>query len=224
MAPRAWLILALAGACAAPPAHAAVFAMVRAQPDAITVMDPAAVETPPGAANLRRAYSVTVQKSLVAEGPQQPGYVRTLNEYDCAARTLRWKSFSVYSRFGDLVIRKDNPAETWETPAAGSEGEASLRLVCDHANRWSAMAAGSLSASTNCSAPGSLSAGPSPEPRRANRPRQVTPPRPISSSSPARVEGPALSAGAAAKATAIRQKITAAAVSGSNHPLRPLRT
>lgn len=145
MAPRAWLILALAGACAAPPAHAAVFAMVRAQPDAITVMDPAAVETPPGAANLRRAYSVTVQKSLVAEGPQQPGYVRTLNEYDCAARTLRWKSFSVYSRFGDLVIRKDNPAETWETPAAGSEGEASLRLVCDHANRWSAMAAGSLS-------------------------------------------------------------------------------
>ena len=140
MAPRAWLFLTLAGAglATAPASQAAVFAMVRAEPDTITVMDPAAVEAVPGAGNLRRAYSVTVQKTLVSDGPQQPGYVRTLNEYDCAARMIRWKSFSVYSRFGDLVIHKDNADQTWSPTPPGSEAEASTRLVCDHANKWSA--------------------------------------------------------------------------------------
>jgi hypothetical protein len=147
MAPRAWLILALAilGACAAPMAEAAVYAMVREQPDAITVMDPAAIETTLGADSLRRAYSVTVQKTLTSEGPQQPGYVRTLNEYDCAQRRVRWKSFWVYSRFGDLVIHKDNADDAWSAAPAGSEAEASTRLVCDHANKWAAVAAGSIS-------------------------------------------------------------------------------
>ena len=147
MTPRAWLFLTLAGAglATAPASQAAVFAMVRAEPDTITVMDPAAVEPVPGADNLRRAYSITVQKTLVSEGPQQPGYVRTLNEYDCAARMVRWKSFSVYSRFGDLVIHKDNADQTWSPTPPGSEAEASTRLVCDHANKWSAVAATSLS-------------------------------------------------------------------------------
>lgn len=147
MAPRAWLILALAGAVAgaAAPVEAAVYAMVRAEPDAITVMDPAGVETVSGSDSLRRAYSVTVQKSLVSGAPQQPGYVRTLNEYDCAARQVRWKSFSVYSRFGDLVIHKDNASDAWQSIAPGSEAEASTRLVCDHANRWAAVAAASVS-------------------------------------------------------------------------------
>ena len=147
MSPRAWLFLALAAAgLAAPPAaRAAVFAMMRAQPDAITVMDPAAVEAVPGSDTLRRAFSVTVQKTLVSDGPQQPGYVRTLNEYDCAARMIRWKSFSVYSRFGDLVIHKDNADPAWSPTPPGSEAEASTRLVCDHANKWSAVAATSLS-------------------------------------------------------------------------------
>ncbi|THD57235.1 surface-adhesin E family protein [Phenylobacterium sp.] len=147
MAPRTSLILALAalGACVAPAAEAAVYAMVRAEPDAITVMDPAAIETTPGSDSLRRAYSVTVQKTLTSEGPQQPGYVRTLNEYDCAQRKVRWKSFWVYSRFGDLVIHKDNVDGTWSPTPAGSEAEASTRLVCDHANKWAAVAAGSIS-------------------------------------------------------------------------------
>jgi hypothetical protein len=145
MAPRAWLILALVAACASGPAGAAVYAMVRADPDAITLMDPSAVEAVPGAAELRRAYSVTVQKNLVSGGPQHPGYVRTLNEYDCAGRRVRWKTFSVYSRFGDLVIHKDNADETWQPAPPGSEAEASTRLVCDHANKWAGMAATSLS-------------------------------------------------------------------------------
>jgi hypothetical protein len=147
MAKRAWLILALAavGVCIAPAAGAASYAMVRAQPDAITVMDPAAVEISPGGDNLRRAYSVTVQRTLTSEGPQQPGYVRTLNEYDCATRRVRWKSFSVYSRFGALVIQKDNADDAWSPTPPGSEAEASTRLVCDRANKWAAVAATSLS-------------------------------------------------------------------------------
>jgi hypothetical protein len=147
MAPRAWLFLtlAIAGLAVAPASQAAVFAVVRAEPDTITVMDPAAVEAVPGAVNLRRAYSVTVQKTLSAEGPQQPGYVRTLNEYDCAARTIRWKNFSVYSRFGDLVIHKDNVEQTSNQAPQGVEAGVSMRLVCDHASPSSAVAATSLS-------------------------------------------------------------------------------
>jgi hypothetical protein len=147
MAPRAWLILALtaSNACAASAADAAVYAMVSERPEAVTVIDPAEVEVVPGAGGLRRAYSVTVQKTLTAEGPQQPGYVRTLNEYDCAGRTVRWKSFSVYSRFGELVIHKDNAAETWSPMSPSAEARASMRLVCDHANDWDAVAAPSLS-------------------------------------------------------------------------------
>jgi hypothetical protein len=147
MALRAWLILALtaSSACVASAADAAVYAMVSERPDSVTVIDPAEVETMPGAAGLRRAYSVTVQKTLTAEGPQQPGYVRTLNEYDCAGRAVRWKNFSVYSRFGDLVIHKDNAVATWSLASPGSEAEASMRLVCDHASDWGAVAATSLS-------------------------------------------------------------------------------
>jgi hypothetical protein len=87
-----------------------------------------------------------------------------------------------------------------------------------------ATAAGSLSASTICSAPSWVSVGASVEPRSTKSPRQATPARPISSRRPAAVVRPAFIAGAAAKTTAIRKKTTAAAVSGSNRPLRALRT
>ncbi len=147
MAPRAWLFLtlAVAGLAGPPAARAAVFSVVRSEPDTITLMDPAAVEAVPGAGNLRRAYSVTVQKTLVSDGPQQPGYVRTLNEYDCAARTIRWKSFSVYSRFGELVIKKDNVDQSTKQAPQGVEAGVSMRLVCDRVSPSSAVAAASLS-------------------------------------------------------------------------------
>ena len=38
----------------------------------------------------------------------QPGYVRTLNEYDCQQRRMRWKSVAAYSRFGAQLLKKDN--------------------------------------------------------------------------------------------------------------------
>jgi surface-adhesin protein E len=144
---QARLILALtcAGAVCAPAARAAVYAVVRSEPGVVTVMDPAAVERVDGSPSLRRAWSVSIQKVLISGGPQQPGYVRTLNEYDCAARKVRWKSFSVYSRFGAPVMQKDNGAEAWNTGAPGSEADAALRLVCDRSNRWSAIASQSIS-------------------------------------------------------------------------------
>jgi hypothetical protein len=133
---------ALLGASAV---EASVFAVVRSQPDAVTVIDPAAVEPVAGDGGLRRAWSVTVQKNLVSGGPQQPGYIRTLNEYDCAKRKVRWASFDVYSRFGVSIIHKDNDSGAWNDVAANSEADASIRLVCDHSNRWAAIAAPSVS-------------------------------------------------------------------------------
>jgi hypothetical protein len=69
-----------------------------------------------------------------------------LNEYDCAKRRVRWRSFSVYSRFGALVMKKDNTEEAW-TPGAGDNGEAEvgLRVVCDGDTGRSAIAAKSVS-------------------------------------------------------------------------------
>ncbi|MGZ3378440.1 MAG: hypothetical protein ACXU8S_17735, partial [Phenylobacterium sp.] len=101
---RAMLIAATAAALGAPGwANATVFAVVDSTPDAVTVLDPNAVETI-GQTAVRRAWSVSVKRVLASGGPQQPGYVRTLNEYNCVSHQLRWRTFQVYSRFGDLVI------------------------------------------------------------------------------------------------------------------------
>jgi hypothetical protein len=144
---RASLLLALvcAALSGASAAEASVFAVVRSQPDAVTVIDPAAIEPVAGNSGLRRAWSVTVQKNLVSGGPQQPGYVRTLNEYDCAKRKIRWARFDVYSRFGASIIHKDNDTNAWNDVAPDSEADASIRLVCDHSNRWAAIASQSVS-------------------------------------------------------------------------------
>jgi hypothetical protein len=142
---RTILALTCAGVLAAPAAQAAVFAVVRTDMDGVTVMDPAAIEPVPGSDSLRRAWSVRVQKSLVSEGPPQPGYVRTLNEYDCKGRQVRWKNFSVYSRFGASVMQKDNDSDAWKPIAPRSDGEAELRLVCDRDNRSAAIASASMS-------------------------------------------------------------------------------
>jgi hypothetical protein len=138
-------LAAAAGVLTASTAQAAVYAVVRYDMDVVTVMDPASVETVPGSDNLRRAWSVSVQRNLVSGGPQQPGYVRTLNEYDCATHKIRWTSFDVYSRFGASVMHKDNDDEAWNPILPGSEPEVSARLVCEHNNKWSAIASHSLS-------------------------------------------------------------------------------
>jgi len=145
---RLSLILMLAGADlgVAAPGRAGVYAVVRSETDVVTVLDPAAVESVPGDNSRLRAWSISVQRNLLSgAGPQQEGYVRTLNEYDCAARKIRWKSFFVYSRFGALVMHKENDDPGWDPIGAAGEPEASARVVCDHNNRWSAIASQSLS-------------------------------------------------------------------------------
>lgn len=121
-----------------PAARAAVYQVVQSGPDEITVLDPAAVETIPGAPKQFRAWSVNVKRVLVSGGPQQPGYVRALSDYDCAAKKVRWRSFYAYSRFGALVMRQDNPEPAWQ----GSADDPGLKAICaDRAGRAAVSAA-----------------------------------------------------------------------------------
>jgi hypothetical protein len=124
-------------------ARAASFDVIHSSPDMVTLVDrDAVVAVGPG--KVRRARSVSVQKTLVTGGPQQPGYVTTLNDYDCEQWTIRWQSFSAYSRFGDLVMHKDNPDPAW-TPIAGNfEAEAGARIVCDGREAGRVYAASSI--------------------------------------------------------------------------------
>ena len=139
-------LAACIGFSAAPSATAAVYTVIASSPDVMTIIDPAAAERSGGQGPVRRVWSVSVKRSLASEGPPQPGYVRMLNEYDCARHRVCWRSFSVYSRYGALVMKKDNTDEAW-TPGAGDSGEAEagLRVVCDGDTGRSAIAAKSIS-------------------------------------------------------------------------------
>jgi hypothetical protein len=129
-------------ACA-PAAHAAVFAVIRSSDNEVVVLDPAGVETVEG--SIKRAWNVSIQKSLGSGGPQQPGYVRTLNEYDCRERRMRWRSLAIYSRFGAQILKKDNPDTAWNPASDGGEADAGLRVVCDGAAGGAVVSAPSVS-------------------------------------------------------------------------------
>ena len=143
---RAPLILSLTLACglAATPAAGAAFTIIRSGPEQVTVVDPAGVERLAG--DVRRASSITVQKNLITGGPPQPGYVRTLNEYDCQAQTARWRNFSVYSRFGKLVLHKDNADLAWTPVAKDPELRVAFRLICDGVDSGEVYTASSIGA------------------------------------------------------------------------------
>jgi hypothetical protein len=142
MAPRTRLSSILPAICAAltaAPAAASVYAVVQSSPDEITVLDPAAVEAIPGG-DWRRASNVAVKRNLVTGGPPQPGYVRTVNDYDCAGRRIRWRSFFVYSKFGALILHKDNTDLVWQ----GADSDAGLRTVCGDTHGEASVSASSL--------------------------------------------------------------------------------
>lgn len=107
------------------------------------MMDPNAIERIDGGP-LRRTYSVTVRRNLLNGGPPQPGYVRTLNEYDCDARRFHWRTFTIYNRFGVVVVKQDNADPTFGPPDPGSEEDTSLRVVCEGSGGGSVVAAPSL--------------------------------------------------------------------------------
>jgi hypothetical protein len=117
--------------------------VIRRTEDAWTVMDPAAIETIPGGP-IRRAYSVTVRRNLLNGGPPQPGYVRTLNEFDCDAMKFRWRNFTIYNRFGSVVVKQENADPAFGALGRGSEEEDVFRTVCDGGGGGSVVAAPSL--------------------------------------------------------------------------------
>lgn len=106
-------------------------------------MDRASVEIPEQGL-VRKASTVTVQRRLVGG---QPGYVRTLNDYDCDARRIRWRNFSVYSRLGVKVLSKNNDRPTdWAPAPSGSVEDATLRIVCEGGGGEAVVTANSLGA------------------------------------------------------------------------------
>lgn len=137
-------LVAAAATLGALPVRAAIYAAIPSGPDAMVVIDPSAVERVEGQALVRRAWNVTVKRSLVTEGPPQPGYVRMQSDYDCGQRRVRWRTFSVYSRFGALVMQKDNDDPAWTEAPDGSGDAASLRVVCYADPGRSAIAAKSV--------------------------------------------------------------------------------
>ena len=132
-------LLACAGA-----AHASIFAVLQSSPDVVTVLDPAGIKTI-GQTAVRQAWSVSVKRVLTEGGPQQPGYVRTLNEYDCVARQIRWRTFQVYTRFGDLVMKQDNRDDDWNPTPDEGEGAAAMKAVCEGSVGGSVISANSVS-------------------------------------------------------------------------------
>jgi hypothetical protein len=132
-----------AAAFAPSAARALTFDVILSDPDQVTVINPAAVETV-GDTKVLRTVSVSIKRNLVSGGPPQPGYVSTINEYDCAQQTTRWRSFAAYSRFGEQVLKKTNPDEAWAPIAGNPEAAATARVVCDRSETGSIVAAGSI--------------------------------------------------------------------------------
>ena len=121
--------MALAAALAASAAaQARTFYVVRSGPDTRTVMDPQAIETVPGT-TLRRAWSVTIQRNMHSPGiPPQPGYLRTLTEFDCERRLTRWRSLSAFSAAGVRLVAEDNKSVEWTPAEATGESLVAFRV------------------------------------------------------------------------------------------------
>lgn len=111
-------------------AEAKMFYVLQSGPDAWTVMDPDAVEQTPGSA-VRKAWTVRVQRNILSGDPPQPGYVRTLTEYDCEAERTRWREFSAFSRAGGLLVSKVNPRSDWGSAIDAYDTYVGYRIICE---------------------------------------------------------------------------------------------
>lgn len=124
---RRLAVLTVASVMAGSTAHATTASIVRSGPDGWILIDRTSIDAT-GAGGVRTASTVTVQPRLVGG---LPGYVRTVNAYDCVTRRVRWQTFSVYSRLGVKVLTKDNDrVSDWTTVAPRSDEDIALRLVC----------------------------------------------------------------------------------------------
>lgn len=117
-------------ALAATPAPARIYQIIQSGPDDWTVMDPEGVERV-GTGAVRRAWVVRVQRNILSGSPPQPGYVRTLTEYDCDVGRTRWREFTAYSRSGGLLVSKVNPNPEWGPAEEASDTYAAHRVICE---------------------------------------------------------------------------------------------
>ena len=123
-------------------AEARVFYVMRIT-DAWALIDPTSIETGETASQ-RRMWTITVQRNIFNETPPQPGYVRTLNEYDCDAQKTRWRSFTAFSRSGVSLMSRENPSLDWVDVTAGSSALVEWRVACGYSTGDSAVAADSV--------------------------------------------------------------------------------
>ena len=130
--------LALVLAFGSGPVTAKPYYLLRGLSGARIIIDPGVIE-PVLDTPVRRMWTVTVQANIMNETPPQPGYVRALNEYDCSAQKSRWRSFTVFSRSGAILLSRENPAGDWvdATPASGAYGE--WRVACGYSRGDSAL-------------------------------------------------------------------------------------
>ncbi len=128
---------------AAGAAQARIFYITQSGPDAWTVMDAEGIERTPGSP-VRKAWAVRVQRNILSGNPPQPGYVRTLTEYDCEAQRTRWREFSAFSRAGGLLVSKVNPQPEWGPANEASDTYAAYRVVCEGVGGGSVVSADSV--------------------------------------------------------------------------------
>ena len=130
LAPSLSCLAGLALLAAAASAEARSFYVIQSGPEAWTVMDPEGIERI-GDGTVRKAWTVRVQRNILTGNPPTPGYVRTLNEYDCNAGRTRWREFSAFSRSGALLVSKVNPNPEWGPAEEAADIQAAQRVVCE---------------------------------------------------------------------------------------------
>ncbi len=124
-------------------AEARTFYVIQAGPNDWTVMDPEGIERSADGV-VRKAWTVRVQRNILTGNPPTPGYVRTLNEYNCRESRTRWREFSAYSRSGALLVSKVNPNPEWGPAEEASDMMAAYRVVCEGVGGGSVVSADSV--------------------------------------------------------------------------------
>jgi len=137
-------LVCLIAACAGTSVRARTFYIIQSGPEAWTVMDPQGIELVPGPGVLRQAWAVRVQRNILTGNPPQPGYVRTLSEYDCDNSRTRWREFSAYSRSGSALISKRNPNPEWRPATEAGESYAAFKVVCQSVGGGAVVSAESI--------------------------------------------------------------------------------
>jgi hypothetical protein len=135
-----WILAGLAALTAAS-AAARPYYVIQSGPDAWTVMDPQGIERD---GVVRKAWAVRVQRNLLSGNPPQPGYVRTLTEYDCDQQRTRWREVFAFSRSGAQLAHTVNARPEWGPATEDADVDAAYRVVCEGVGGGSVVAAESV--------------------------------------------------------------------------------